>query len=48
MGLSGEEYDFDFGKMFKTLKAEFNEQLKEVTKLNKRILENLSKIEYEK
>ncbi len=45
VGLPDEEDDFDFNERFLTLKAEFEEQLKEEAELNKRILENLSKIE---
>ena len=48
VGLPEEIDDFDFGERFTILKAEFEEKLKEEAKLNKRILENLSKIEYEK
>jgi type I restriction enzyme M protein len=48
VGLPEEIDDFDFAKRFTDLKAEFEEQLKEEEKLNKRISENLSKIEYEK
>jgi type I restriction enzyme M protein len=48
VGLPKEEDDFDFGERFTELKAEFEEQLKEEKKLNERIFENLSKIDYEK
>ena len=48
VGLPEEEDDFDFHERFTTLKAELEEQLKEESKLNKRILKNLSRIEYEK
>jgi type I restriction enzyme M protein len=48
VGLPEEEDDFDFGERFTALKSEFEDQLKEETELNKRILQNLSKIEYEK
>jgi len=48
VGLPEEEDDFDFGERFTSLKSEFEEQLKEEAELNKRILQNLSKIEYEK
>lgn len=44
VGLADEEDDFDFKERFATLKAEFEEQLKEETRLNKLILENLGKI----
>ncbi len=45
VGLPDEEDDFDFNERFLKLKAEFEEQLKEETELNNRILENLTKIE---
>jgi type I restriction enzyme M protein len=45
VGLADEEDDFDFSERFTSLKAEFEEQLKEEAELNKRILENLAKIE---
>jgi len=45
VGLPDEADDFDFNERFTKLKAEFEEQLKEETELNKRILENLSRIE---
>jgi len=48
VGLPEEEDDFDFGERFTSLKSEFDQQLKEETELNKRILQNLSKIQYEK
>jgi type I restriction enzyme M protein len=48
IGLPEEEDDFDFKERFTSLKAEFEQQLREETELNKRILQNLSKIEYEK
>lgn len=44
VGLPDEEDDFDFNERFTKLKAEFEEQLKEEERLNKLILENLSKI----
>lgn len=47
VGLPEEEDDFDFTERFTSLKAEFEEQLKEEERLNKRISENLSKIDYE-
>jgi len=43
--LADEEDDFDFKERFTSLKAEFEEQLKEESELNKRILENFAKIE---
>ena len=45
VGLPEEEDDFDFGERFDVLKAEFEEQLKEEAQLNKRIKENLSRIQ---
>ncbi len=45
VGLADEEDDFDFNERFTSLKAEFEEQLKEEAELNKRILENLNKVE---
>jgi len=48
VGLPDEEDDFDFNERFTKLKAEFEEQLKEEAELNKRILENLAKIEIKK
>ena len=44
VGLPEEEDDFNFSERFTTLKAEFEEQLKEEERLNKLIIENLSKI----
>jgi type I restriction enzyme M protein len=44
VGLPDEEDDFDFKERFTTLKAEFEEQLKEETRLNALILENLAKV----
>lgn len=44
VGLPDDEDDFDFNERFITLKAEFEEQLKEEERLNKEILENLAKI----
>jgi type I restriction enzyme M protein len=46
VGLADEEDDFDFKERFTTLKAEFEEQLKEETELNKRISDNLAKINF--
>ena len=48
VGLPEEEGDFVFSEKFPELQKEFENQLKEETKLNKRILDNLSKIDYEK
>ncbi|MFO7891459.1 MAG: class I SAM-dependent DNA methyltransferase [bacterium] len=44
VGLPEEEDDFDFKERFTKLKAEFEEQLKEEKILNRKILNNLSKI----
>ena len=45
VGLPEEEDDFDFEERFAELKKEFEAQVKEEAKLNKRILRNLKKIE---
>ena len=47
VGLADTDDDFDFGERFTTLKAEFEQQITEEAQLNKRIQENLEKIEYE-
>ena len=44
VGLPEEEDDFDFEERFSSLKAEFEAQLVEEAELNKRILENFSKV----
>ncbi len=44
VGLPDDEDDFDFNERFTTLKAEFEEQLKEEAKLNELIKQNLAKI----
>ena len=44
VGLEEEEDDFDFVERFTALKAEFENQLREETKLNQRITLNLSTI----
>jgi type I restriction enzyme M protein len=44
VGLPDEEDDFDFNERFTSLKAEFEEQLKEEEGLNTLILENLNKV----
>ncbi|MBZ0180114.1 MAG: type I restriction-modification system subunit M [Melioribacteraceae bacterium] len=44
VGLPDDEDDFDFNERFTTLKAEFEEQLKEEEKLNSLIIENLKKV----
>ncbi|GAK56383.1 N-6 DNA methylase [Candidatus Vecturithrix granuli] len=45
VGLPEDEEDFDFKERFTSLKAEFEAQLQEETRLNTLILENLQKIE---
>jgi type I restriction enzyme M protein len=45
VGLPDEEDDFNFIERFTTLKAEFEAQLAEEAELNKKIAENLAKIE---
>jgi len=45
VGLPDDEDDFDFNERFSKLRAEFEEQLQEETKLNKLIMDNLGKIE---
>ena len=44
VGLPDDEDDFDFNERFTKLKAEFEEQLKEETRLNALIAENLGKV----
>ena len=44
VGLPDEEDDFDFNERFSTLKKELEEQLKEESKLNLLIKENLKKV----
>ena len=44
VGLADEEDDFDFEERIKALKTEFEKQLDEEDKLNKKILESLAKI----
>ncbi len=46
VGLPDDEDDFDFNERFTTLKAEFEELLKEEERLNKLIKENLQKVNY--
>ncbi|MCE5299818.1 MAG: type I restriction-modification system subunit M [Spirochaetia bacterium] len=46
VGLPDEEDDFDFKERFTTLKAEFEQQIKEEEKLNRVILENLAKVKF--
>ncbi len=45
VGLPEEDDDFDFNERFTSLKAEFENQLKEEAQLNERIVNNLAKIE---
>ena len=45
VGLAEEEDDFDFEERFTSLKAEFEAQLLEETKLNARIAENLARVQ---
>ena len=45
VGLPESEDDFDFNERFTKLKAEFEEQLEEETRLNALIKENLVKVE---
>ncbi|MBF0492314.1 MAG: SAM-dependent DNA methyltransferase [Deltaproteobacteria bacterium] len=45
VGLEDVEDDFDFAERFSQLKAELEDQMKEETILNKRILENLERIQ---
>ena len=47
VGIPDEEDDFDFNERFTALKAEFEAQLQEEERLNRRILENLGRIEVE-
>jgi type I restriction enzyme M protein len=44
VGLAEEKDAFDFGERFTSLKAEFEQQLKEEAVLNQRIIENLAKV----
>lgn len=45
VGLPDEEDDFNFAERFASLQTELNEQLSQEAELNKRILENLAKID---
>ena len=47
VGLLEVDDDFDFAERFTELKGELEEQMKEEAELNKRILENLEKVEWE-
>ena len=47
VGVADQENDIDFAERFKALRAEFEAQLKEETKINKRILKNLDSIDLE-
>lgn len=44
VGLPDDEDDFDFNERFSKLKAEFEKQLKEESRLNALITENLGKV----
>jgi type I restriction enzyme M protein len=44
VGLAVEDDNFDFNERFSSLKTEFEEQLKEETELNRKILENLARV----
>jgi type I restriction enzyme M protein len=44
VGLAVEDDDFDFNERFSSLKTEFEEELKEETELNRKILENLARV----
>jgi type I restriction enzyme M protein len=44
VGLAEEADDFNFAERFSSLKAEFENQLKEEAELNERILDNLAKV----
>ena len=46
VGLPEQEDDFNFADRFNELKSQLENQMKEETKLNKRILKNLSRIDY--
>ena len=47
VGLPDDEDDFNFEERFNTLKSELEKQIAEESELNKRILNNLNKIQYE-
>ncbi|MEZ4931692.1 MAG: hypothetical protein R2788_06205 [Saprospiraceae bacterium] len=47
VGLADEDDDFDFAERFGVLKKEFEGQLAEEEDLNKQILANLEKIQYD-
>ena len=48
VGLKEEEGDFDFSVQFKELQSQFEGQVKEEARLNRRILKNLAKLDYKK
>ena len=48
IGLPEDEDDFDFTERFSKLKAELDEQMKEETRLNELIRENLSQLDIRK
>lgn len=47
VGLADEEDDFDFAERFGSLKAKFEQQLKEEAELNARIIANLQNVKYD-
>ena len=47
VGLPEEEDDFNFSEKFNSLKSELKKQMKKEAELNKRILKNLARIDYE-
>ena len=48
VGLAKKQDDFDFHERFSSLKSELEQQIKQEALLNKRILKNLSQIDYKK
>ncbi len=48
VGLAKDEDEFDFKERFQSLKAELENQFNEEAELNRVIMENLNKVEYEK
>ena len=48
VGLAKKQEDFDFHERFSSLKSELEQQIKQEALLNKRILKNLSRIDYKK
>lgn len=47
VGIAKKEDDFDFVEKFKSLKSEFRKQIKEESRLNQRILDNLNRLNVE-